>query len=201
LIKIDSNNIFDINVSKPQRLLRVIINKLLENEMFRFQLTEQLIDDICLSFPLRDIGTIGISEKIFLKKGNYSVSEFDRVKQHTLLGYKSIEYAIKKLNVPSKDLGYIATAVDVIHYHHECWDGSGYPEGLEKEEIPLSARLVSLVDVFSAILTEKTYRKSLSINEAKDLILAEKNKKFDPYIVDAFEQSFDELLKIINEDE
>ena len=128
-----------------------------------------------LGCKLHDIGKIGIDDAILNKTGPLTDAEFAVMKRHSELG----EYIIKPVSFFS-DLG------PILRWHHERWDGSGYPDGLAGEDIPLDARIACICDFFDAVTSKRPYRNPLSLGEALDLIVAERGKYFDPLLVDLF---------------
>lgn len=182
--------------SKTQKYLKTLATCLLNDKIYDFELSNKLIDEMCMSVPLYDIGIIGIHDEVLLKEGKYTDADYTEMKSHTRLGYESLEYAISKINVDIKDVDFIETAIDMAHYHHEWWNGTGYPEQLEGYEIPLSARLISIIDVFDALTSDRTYRKKMSCEESKKIIIRGSGTQFDPKIVDAFIKCFDKIVKI-----
>jgi len=109
------------------------------------------------------------------------------MKRHTIYGRDAIEQAETELGSTS----FLRFAREITHCHHERWDGSGYPQGLSGEAIPVSGRLMALADVYDALISERVYKKALRHNEAKEMILAERGKHFDPDMVDIFDQISD----------
>ncbi|NOY78067.1 MAG: response regulator [Calditrichaeota bacterium] len=125
---------------------------------------------------LHDVGKIGIPDSILLKPGSLSDEEWSIMRQHTLIGYHML-----------KGIKFLKPALDVVRYHHERWDGKGYPEGLAGEEIPLGARIFAVADTFDAITSSRVYQEARSLEKAREIIQAEAGKQFDPRIVDAFQ--------------
>lgn len=132
---------------------------------------------------LHDIGKIGIPDNILLKKGKLTESEFNKMKQHTTIGAKTIKKIIGKQKL---NRGYLVLAHDIVLYHHEKYDGSGYPKGLKENQIPLGARIFALADAYDAIVSRRTYKIALPHKEAVKRIKQDAGKHFDPDIVKAF---------------
>jgi len=137
--------------------------------------------------PMHDIGKIGIPDAILLKQGKLSDSEFSIMKQHPQMGAKILE---------GEDYPLANTARDIALYHHEKWNGSGYPHGLKGDEIPLSARIVAVADVFDALTSSRPYKEAWSIASAIEFIDTQRGEHFDPDVVDAFHAGFEEILKL-----
>jgi len=145
------------------------------------RLTEEFVDDMALSSVLHDIGKVGISDSILLKPGKLSKMEFEIIKQHTTIVAEALKsYQGKK--------DYLAMGREIASCHHEKWDGTGYPKGLKGDKIPLSARIVSLCDVYDALVNDRPYKEAYSHSFAVSIILEERGKDFDPDIVDLFEK-------------
>ena len=124
---------------------------------------------------LHDIGKIGIPDQILHKPGKLTEEEWEIMKKHP-------EYAFDVLS----SIDYLSPSLDIPRYHHERWDGSGYPEGLEGEDIPLAARIFAVVDVWDALRSDRPYRKAWSDQKAREYLREQAGKEFDPRIVDAF---------------
>ncbi len=152
------------------------------------------IADLATFVPLHDIGKVGISDSILLAPRSLSADEFETMKTHTTLGYEIL------LGRPTLEL-----AAEIAHSHHERWDGSGYPQGLAGEAIPLCARITAVADVYDALRSVRPYKAAWSHADAKALIESERGMHFDPRMVDAFlaaEQRFDEIAgEYVDEEE
>jgi response regulator RpfG family c-di-GMP phosphodiesterase len=152
-------------------------------------------DNIYKSAPLHDIGKVGIPDSILLKPGRLTEEEFNTMKTHSMIGYNTIKQIMKNRNVIE---GSMLMARDIIHYHHEKYDGSGYPEGLEGDNIPIAARIFALADAYDAIVSKRPYKQPLHHDIAVDRILSSRETHFDPQVVDTFirvEKEFDLINK------
>jgi putative two-component system response regulator len=125
---------------------------------------------------------VGVSDKILLKPGKLTEQEFEEMKQHTIYGRDAILSAEKKLG----KISFLRFAREIAYTHHERWDGSGYPEGLRGEQIPVAGRLMALVDSYDALTSKRVYKAQLSHEEAVQIIIEGKGSHFDPDVVDAF---------------
>lgn len=143
------------------------------------------------SAPLHDVGKIGIPDALLLKPGKLEPEEFEQMKRHALEGYELLRSARSE---------YLIEGARIARTHHEKWDGSGYPDGLAEEEIPLSGRIVGLVDVFDALTSARPYKDPWPPERALKLIVEERGKHFDPHLVDIFEKHFAEFRAVIEED-
>ena len=134
-----------------------------------------------LAAPLHDIGKIGISDLILLKEGKLTEEEFETMKKHTEIGASILSGSKSEI---------LQLAQEIAISHHERWDGNGYPNKLKGEDIPLSGRIVSVVDVFDALTHERTYKKAWPISDALHEIQRNSGKQFDPRVVDALMELF-----------
>lgn len=142
---------------------------------------------IYYSAPLHDIGKIGIPDHVLLKVGKFTKDEYEIMKKHTLIGYKILE------NTKSE---FLAAGKLIALSHHERFDGTGYPYGKKGEEIPISARIVSIADVFDALLSERPYKKAWKFDEAVAYLIEEKEKQFDGNLVEVFTNNIEDVKKI-----
>ncbi len=157
-------------------------------------LEEDKCQSMKLTAPLHDIGKIGIPESILYKPAILSEAEFDVVKKHTLIGHSLLS---------DSDSDFIIEAADIALKHHENWDGTGYPNGLKEQEIPIESRIVAFVDVFDSLSQKRVYKEAWDIETIKVYMKEQRGKKFDPKIVDLFFAHFDEFYEIMqqNKDE
>jgi HD-GYP domain-containing protein (c-di-GMP phosphodiesterase class II) len=139
--------------------------------------SQDRIDDIRIAAPMHDIGKIGIPDKILLKAGKLTDNEFSIMQRHTEIGAQML----KGSNIPVLDM-----AADIAMNHHERWDGEGYPQGLSGKEIPTSARITTIVDVYDALVHERVYKKAMCEKEAIQLMSKMRGKNFDPKLFDLF---------------
>ena len=170
------------------------LGKLLQKmPMFQVELTDQRIDLIANSTPLHDIGKVGIPDRILQKPGKLTEEEWVIMKTHAELGARAIEMAEKDSET---SLTFLEVGKEIAHWHHEKWDGTGYPDGLKWNEIPLSAKMMAIADVFDALVSERVYKKAFSFSEAKDIMSAGRGKHFDPVLLDAFLANYDAFTAI-----
>ena len=146
------------------------------------EIDKLFIDNIFLTSPLHDIGKIGIPDYVLLKPGRFDDKEFEIMKQHSMIGFETLNDALKQF--PRAD--YLKMSADIARYHHEKYDGTGYPDGLKGEKIPLAARIVALADVFDALVSKRVYKNAYAPDIAKSIILEGRGNHFDPVTVDAF---------------
>ena len=180
------------HLKRIQIYCRLIAEKLSLNSNYKDRINAEFIDNLQKASPLHDIGKVGIRDVILLKPGKLTKEEFQEMKQHTLIGANTLEEVYQ--NYPSNY--FIKVGIEIARSHHEKWDGSGYPDGLCGEEIPLSAQIMALVDVYDALRSKRVYKEAYSSNETKRIIIEASGKHFNPIIVDTFlefEQEFDRL--------
>ena len=145
-------------------------------------INDKYIDNIYKASPLHDIGKVGIPDSILLKPGKLTKEEFDIMKSHTTIGYKTLSEVQRKY----KNNGFIKMGMEIAKYHHEKWDGTGYPIGLSGNEIPVSARIMAIVDVYDALRSKRVYKEAFSHEKACEIINEGRGKHFDPVLVDVF---------------
>lgn len=136
---------------------------------------------------------MGIPDSILLKPGLLTDDERKVMNTHAVLGAQSIENAEMDIDRPVE---FLALAKEIAHWHHERWDGKGYPDGLAGDAIPLSARLMALADVFDALISSRVYKAAMSFEEARNTITSERGKQFDPELTDIFLKSYDGFVAI-----
>jgi putative two-component system response regulator len=181
------------HIRRTQHYVRLLATKLQSNPLFAPQLDDATIEMLYKSAPLHDIGKVGIPDAILLKPGKLTPEEFTIMKTHTTLGRDAILAAEKLIDAPSS---FLKLAREIAHYHQEKWDGSGYPEGLRGESIPLSARLMAVADVYDALISRRPYKKPFTHDQAVAMIREGRDKHFDPRLVDVFLQIADEFKAI-----
>ncbi|MDH5546501.1 MAG: response regulator [Gammaproteobacteria bacterium] len=139
--------------------------------------------------PMHDVGKIGIPDKILLKPGKLDADEWEIMKTHVSIGREILS---------GHESGLLNLAADIAYTHHEKWDGSGYPQGLKGEEIPLIGRIVALADVFDALTSERPYKKAWTVEDATNFVYRESGHHFDPEIVELFKENIEGILEIRN---
>ena len=142
-----------------------------------------VIETLFKSAPLHDIGKVGIPDAILLKPGRFEPGEFEIMKSHPELGQNTILQAESELGI---DVPFLQYAKEIAYGHHEKWDGSGYPQGLSGEDIPISARLMAVADVYDALISRRVYKEGMPHEQAVQIILDGKGTHFDPHIIEAF---------------
>jgi putative two-component system response regulator len=171
------------HLRRTQAYMNVLARRLALDPRHAPTLTPRTIDLIVKSAPLHDIGKVGIPDYILLKPGKLTPEEWTIMQTHARLGAEAIEHAEEDAERP---VPFLAIAKEIARHHHERWDGSGYPDRLAGEAIPLAARLMALADVFDALISRRVYKEPVSLDGARQMICAGRGTHFDPDVVDAF---------------
>ena len=175
------------HILRTQAYVQELAVDLQSNPRFSSVLTEQYIKLLCLSAPLHDIGKVGIPDAILLKPGPLTPDEWTIMKTHAQIGSAAIELAEQDAADAVK---FFSLAKEIAHWHHEKWDGSGYPDGLAGDAIPVSARIMAISDVFDALISRRVYKEAMPYENVKKIIEQGRGKHFDPDMVDAFLAKF-----------
>jgi len=183
------------HIKRTQNYVRLLARTLKESPKYKALLDDETIDLLYKSAPLHDIGKVGVPDGILLKPGKLSETEFEEMKRHAVIGRNAIRATERKLGNRS----FLRFAHDIAYTHHEKWNGSGYPQGLRGEEIPLCGRLMALADAYDALISQRVYKPPLTHEEAVRIIIKDKGTHFDPDIVDAFLSVSEEFRKIARE--
>ncbi len=171
------------HILRTQSYLKVLCENLCRHPKFQPLLSPDDIELLYQLAPLHDIGKVGVPDSLLQKPGTLSPEEFEEIKKHTLYGREAILNAEQRV---STDIARtLQLAKDIVYYHHEWWNGQGYPEGLKGEQIPLAGRLMAVVDVYDALVSKRIYKAPISHEEAMRIILGSSGVQFDPEIVKA----------------
>jgi len=181
------------HIKRTQSYIEVLAKQLQHHSRFSDMLTEHYISLLIKSAPLHDIGKVGIPDNVLLKPGPLNEDEWAIMRTHAEIGGHAIELAENDIHQPVE---FLTLAKEIAHWHHERWDGRGYPDGLAGDDIPISARFMALADVFDAITSKRVYKDAIPLDEARDIIIAGRGQHFDPDIVDAFLARFNEFTEI-----
>lgn len=187
------------HIQKTSAYVKIIADALKAKGYYAEKLTPQFMSDIVRSAPLHDVGKINIPDEVLNKPGKLTPEEFEIMKTHTTAGKKIMEHAISTV----KGESYLKEARNMAAYHHERWDGKGYPEGLHGEVIPLSARIMAVADVFDALTSPRVYKPAFPLEKALAIIEEGAGTQFDPKCVEVFMDSLTEvkvILKQYNQD-
>ena len=183
------------HVKNTQMYVRMISKELQKRQLFAGQLTDSYIDDVCKAAPLHDVGKIKISDAVLQKPGKLTPEEYEVIKLHTTYSRKIIQNIIGDV----EDEHYVKIVEDIAMYHHERWDGTGYPTGLAGDRIPLAARIMAVADVFDALYEERCYKPPVRPIERIMQIMSEgRGTQFDPVIIDVFVEMLPMLKEVLN---
>ncbi|MDO9023615.1 two-component system response regulator [Zwartia sp.] len=171
------------HILRTQNYVKSLAQHLKSHPRFADYLTDSNINMLFKSAPLHDIGKVGIPDHILQKPGPLTAEEFEIMKTHTILGFDAITHAEQSLGI---DVEFLTTAKEIARSHQEKWDGSGYPDGLAGDLIPISARLMALADVYDALISRRVYKEPMPHEKAILIIQEGRGKHFDPDVVDAF---------------
>lgn len=183
------------HIKRTARYVEIIAKTLKKQGKFPDVLTDQYISDMVVAAPLHDIGKIHVSDVILNKPGKLTEEEYQIMKSHAAAGRDLLNHTKQQLG----DFEYLNLAVDMAAYHHEWWNGKGYPDGIKEEEIPICARIMAVADVFDALVSKRCYKKEMSLEKAYGIIREEKGTHFDPVVVDAFFEAVNEIEAILKE--
>lgn len=185
------------HIKKTKAYVEIIIKEMKRRDIYPEMLTEKFVYNTINAAPLHDVGKIHIPDRILLSTNALSDEDYTVMKTHTTYGAQIIQYAIDKIG--GDDVGYLQEAKNVAQFHHEKWNGQGYPTGLKGEEIPLSARIMAVADVFDAIVSRRSYKEPIPFEEAMNIIRENTGTYFDPLVVAAFLGAEEEVKKVADE--
>ncbi len=180
------------HVKRTSRLTELMVRTMIARGMFPGELTAECGHMIIKAVPTHDIGKIGIPDEILLKPGRLTSDEFEVIKTHAALGSD----IVKNMLADDEDREFFRHSYDICRHHHERWDGKGYPDNLADTDIPLSARILAIVDVYDALISPRIYKPAMSHEQAAQIILEGRGTQFDPDLVDVFhdlEQEFKQV--------
>lgn len=184
------------HILRTQNYVRALALRLRHHPRFSATLDTHTVDMLTKSAPLHDIGKVGIPDSILQKPGPLTPDEWEIMKTHSRLGSDAIERAEVDVEQP---VAFLSLAKEIAHWHHEKWDGSGYPDGLHGDAIPLSARMMAVADVFDALISQRVYKPAMSYEKARGIITEGSGSHFDPDIVAAFLEDFDTMTTIADQ--
>ncbi|MCK5516450.1 MAG: two-component system response regulator [Desulfobulbaceae bacterium] len=180
------------HIKRIQYYVKLLADYLKDHPKFEDFLNGATIDLLFKSAPLHDIGKVGVRDNILLKPGKLTSEEFDKMKKHVVYGRDALAIQEKRLGKDS----FLSLAREIAETHHEKWDGSGYPQGLAGDDIPISGRLMAVADVYDALISKRVYKPPFPHKKAVAIISKGKGQHFDPDIVDAFMELEEEFKKI-----
>lgn len=176
------------NISRNSKLLAMSLQFSPE---FEKQISNSFVESIEVASGLHDIGKISVSDQVLLKPGRLNPEEWEIMKSHCVMGADMLQQLYDR----NESNEFLKMAIDIARYHHEWWDGTGYPMGLKGEEIPLAARIVAVVDVYDALVGKRCYKDSYSHKESMDIINQEAGSHFDPKIIEIFNKVQNQLKR------
>ena len=172
------------HIRRTQHYVKQLAEKLRYHPRFsHFLDNDKIIELLFKSAPLHDIGKVGIPDHILLKPGHFDPREFEIMKRHAELGRNVIQHAENELGI---EMPFLKIAKEIAYSHQEKWDGSGYPEGLSGDDIPISARLMAVADVYDALISRRVYKDGMPHEKAVQILVEGKSRHFDPDVIDAF---------------
>ena len=178
------------HIKRTARYVEGIAKELIRRGVYKDILTDEYMQDLIVAAPLHDIGKIHVPDAVLNKPGKLTNDEFDIMKAHTTTGEKLLDHAKEELG----EYNYLTIAVEMATYHHEWWNGKGYPYGISGEEIPLCARIMAVADVFDALISKRVYKDPMPLEKAYAIIREESGTHFEPQIVDAFFAVVDDMI-------
>lgn len=184
------------HIKNTSEYVAIICDELIKEGKFSDVLNEEFKNNIVASAPMHDIGKIKISDTILNKPGKFTDEEYEIMKTHAAEGAKIISTVKKSVESDALKEDYLGEAENMAHYHHEKWNGKGYPCGLKGEEIPLSARIMAVADVFDALVAARVYKPAMPFEKALSIIKESSGEHFDPVIVEAFVNAEDKIRAV-----
>ena len=181
------------HILRTQAYVKTLALELRQHPRFPALNSDRYIELLAMSAPLHDIGKVAIPDQVLLKPGQLTAQEWVLMKTHAKAGSDAIEQAERDVDAP---LEFLRVSKEIAHWHHERWDGSGYPDGLAGDAIPMSARFMAVADVFDALISKRVYKAAYTLIEARDAIVQGRGRHFDPDVVDAFLASFEDFVAI-----
>lgn len=182
------------HLHRTQEYVRILARALRSHPRFRAALGQGRDELVTLAAPLHDIGKVAVPDHVLHKPGRLSADEFAVMQRHTTLGAAAIEHAVSHAE---REMPFFTVAREVVRSHHERWDGSGYPDRLHADAIPVSARIMAVSDVFDALTSARVYKQALAVDEAIDAMRRGRATHFDPAIIDAFDDNIDEFVAVM----
>jgi len=180
------------HIKRTKEYISYLSEYLYENDIYKNILTKKFRFLVNIASPLHDIGKVAIPDSILKKRGKLTKDEFETMKNHAIIGKNIIENVLKD----NKDNEYLQMALNIAYYHHEKWDGTGYPSGLKESRIPLEARIMALADVYDALISKRVYKEAIGFEESEQIIINGSGTHFDPILVEAFIEIKDKFKDI-----
>lgn len=187
------------HIERTRMFCRTIAEQLRRNARYRDVVGDAFVEDIFHAAPLHDIGKVGIADSILLKPGKLTAAEFEVMKTHAMIGATTLLTVSDRY--PKNT--FVNMGIAIARAHHEKWDGSGYPDGLAGEDIPLAGRIMALADVYDALRSKRPYKEPFSHEKSCAIILEGRGRHFDPAVIDAFlevEDRFAQILEVMGDE-
>ncbi len=184
-----------LHLERIREYTKIIAEEMAKKPHYNNYITSEYMEDIYYSSILHDIGKVGIPDGILLKPGKLTPEEFEVIKKHSVLGGDVLSDIEAQIGAQT----FLTLGKEIAYYHHEKWNGTGYPNGLKGEEIPLSARIVSIADVYDALTSKRIYKEAFSHQKAKEIIIFERERSFDSDVVDCFLSRESDFIKVRNQ--
>ncbi len=183
------------HVKRTSGYVNLLVEKMQEKGLYQEEMTREYVDYLRKAAPLHDIGKIAIPDAVLQKPGKLTREEYEMIQIHAREGGRLIRENMSRI----AEHEFVDIACDMAACHHEKWAGGGYPEGIKGEEIPLSARILAIADVFDALVSERQYKKGMSIEEAFAIMKEERGKSFEPELLDLFLDAEEDLRHLLKE--
>ncbi|MBI2565637.1 MAG: HD domain-containing protein [Candidatus Schekmanbacteria bacterium] len=180
------------HLERTRRYVQLLARELQSHPRFSATIDDAFVTQLFKAAPLHDVGKVGIPDAILLKPSSLTRDEFELMKKHTTYGGDSLRLAEEQLGFPS----FVTIAREIAYHHHEKWDGNGYPARLSGDDIPVSARLMALADVYDALTVDRVYRPAIPHARVREMILADSGTHFDPDVVEAFKRVEDDFIEV-----
>lgn len=182
------------HIKRTSTYVKLLAMELKKRGLYKDILTDEYLDNLYQAAPMHDIGKIAVPDVILQKPGKLTPDEFEVIKLHSINGGKIIKETFARMNNSS----YSRVAYEVAKYHHEKWNGKGYPKGLKEDKIPLCARIMSIADVFDAVSEKRCYRDAMPLEQCFEIIRNGRGEDFEPTLVDVFLEIKDEIIEGYN---
>lgn len=182
------------HVERIQDYCKIIAKNLMDKGKYKETIINDFIIDIYKFSPLHDIGKVAIPDSILLKPGKLTKEEFEIMKTHTTIGANILKNASEGLI--KKGINFFGMAIDIAAYHHEKFDGTGYPLGIKGQDIPISARIVAVADVLDALSSKRVYKEAYNIFDSMKIVVNQKSTSFDPVVIDALIDGIKEVVNV-----
>ncbi len=184
------------HIHRTTAYVRLLVERLMELNHPGYEIDKEQAYNIVKAAKLHDVGKVAVPDTILLKPSRLTDKEFSKIKQHTVVGGKMIDRAMAEVG---DSVDFLNTVKEVVLYHHEYWDGTGYPDGLSGEEIPLAARIMSISDVYDAVVSHRPYKTASSHETAIAILQSESGSHFDPLILSLCADQLEQFEDVINE--